>query len=89
MKKVQPNVIGLFCGVCLGLSHAVWASVVALGLAQAFLDWILALHFIDNPYTIRPFDMMTALTLILVTFVVGYAVGWISGQFWNVLAKKK
>ena len=89
MKKVQPNAIGLFCGVCMGLAHAVWATVVALGFAQAFLDWILALHFINNPYTIRPFDMMTALTLVMFTFVVGYVVGWISGVLWNALAKKK
>jgi hypothetical protein len=89
MKKIQPNAIGLFCGVCMGLSHAVWAAVVALGFAQAFLDWILSLHFIDNPYIIRPFDISTALILVFFTFVVGYAVGWISGQLWNVLAKKK
>lgn len=89
MKKIQPTVIGLFCGICLGLMHALWASIVAFGFAQAFLDWVFALHFIVNPYIIMPFDTMTALTLVLFTFVVGCVIGWISAMLWNLMAKKK
>ena len=89
MKKVQPHMIGIICGAFFALGHAFWSLMVALGLAQSFLNWILALHFVNNPFTIRPFDITTAATLVVFVFIVWYIIGWVSGWMWNWLITKK
>lgn len=85
-KKMHSNgAWALALGLMLGGIHAVWALLVASGLAQAFMDWIFALHMIVPPYTIAPFDIITALILVIVTFVIGYIVGWVFAAICNAL----
>ena len=87
-SKMNPYSVGLVAGGFLGGLHAVWALVVALKLAQPLLDWVFALHFLVNPYTVQPFEMGTAVLLVAVTGVFGYAAGWLFGALWNGLVKK-
>lgn len=80
---------GLALGGLLGIWHLLWALLVAVGLAQPLLDFMLDLHFLRNPYVVEPFRIGTAALLVIVTAVVGYAFGWVFASIWNRLQKGK
>jgi len=87
MKELSKNHVGLLLGGLMALFHLAWSTLVFLGFAKLLIDWILWLHFITIPVTIGPFDLLRAGLLVLVTFVVGYVVGWVSALLWNMLIK--
>lgn len=78
---------GLILGAFLGLFHLVWAIMVAIGFAQAILDFIYKIHFLNNPFTIQAFSIGNAVLLVLVTAAVGFVGGWILAFLWNKLKK--
>lgn len=82
---INRHKLGLLFGSFFGLCHFVWAWLVLSGMAQTLTDWIFRLHFIQPPYTILPFNLGAAVSLILVTSVTGYLSGWILGAIWNWL----
>lgn len=86
--KLKVHETGLALGTMAALMHAVWATMVFLGVAQPFLDWILMLHSLANPYAVLSFDLARSLTLVVVTFAVGYLVGWVFANIWNRVVKK-
>ncbi len=86
--KLKAHETGLALGTMVAALHAVWSLLVWAGLAKPFMDWILMLHFLTNPYRVLPFDLVSSLTLIVVTFVVGYLFGWVFANIWNRVAKK-
>ncbi len=88
MKKLSEHQVGVALGAFAGLAHLVWAVVVYLGLAQAWLDFILGLHFIENPYFVSTFDPTKAVTLVLVTAGVGYIAGFVFAKVWNAVMEK-
>jgi hypothetical protein len=85
--QLNKNKAGLMFGGFLGAWHLLWGILVATGAAQAFLDWIYWLHFLNNPFTVAAFDVVRALTLIVVTAVIGYVIGWFCALLWNCLHK--
>ena len=85
MHELHKNTVGLIVGSFAGLWHAVWAILVATGSAKPVVDWALNLHHISVAYTIAPFDFGPALFLVLVAFLIGFAVGWIFTAIWNGL----
>ncbi|MBI5613428.1 hypothetical protein HY947_00730 [Candidatus Gottesmanbacteria bacterium] len=87
-RAVSPHMLGFVVGIVIASLHLVWSLLVVAGLAKSFLDWIFGMHFLSNPFAIRSFDATVAMTLLLVTFSVGYLVGWFVGFLWNSLAKK-
>ncbi|MFH1247523.1 MAG: hypothetical protein V1644_04030 [Candidatus Micrarchaeota archaeon] len=72
-------------GALFGLMHLMWALLVAAGIAQGLYDWILSLHFISLQWTILPFDLITAVSLIIVTAVIGAIMGAVLAWLWNNL----
>lgn len=78
---------GLILGAFLGLFHLVWAIMVAVGFAQAILDFIYKIHFLNNPFTVQAFSVGNAALLVLVTAAVGFVGGWILAFLWNKLKK--
>jgi hypothetical protein len=82
---VSKHKAGLALGLIFGLWHLAWSSLVAVGLAQVFIDWIFRVHFIQPPYTIAPFRFGLAVVLIAVTTAIGYASGWLLAAIWNSL----
>lgn len=80
--------VALYTGLFVAAMHLVWSLLVALGLGQLYLDWILGLHFIRNPYVVMPFDFGTMIALLVVTFVVGFVLGWVGTICWNKMVKK-
>lgn len=69
--------------VLLGGFHLVWSVLVALGWAQAILDFVFWAHMITPPFTIEAFNMTAALTLIILTSVIGAVFGYLLAVVWN------
>ncbi len=88
MKKLSEHQVGLTFGAFFGLAHAVWALVVYLGFAQTWLDFVLGLHFLENPFVVSAFDMQKAVMLVAVTAGVGYVTGLVFAKVWNLVMTK-
>lgn len=87
MASLNTHKTALAVGSVFGFMHLVWSLMVAIGLAQPWIDFILGLHFLQISYSIQPFNAGTALLLVVVTFAVGYVVGWVFSTIWNRLQK--
>lgn len=86
---VNPNRVGLAFGSFIALFHFVWAMIVALGLAQAVLNFIYSIHFLNNPFLIQEFNLAKALVLVCFTFVMGYIGGYVLSLVWNKMVAKR
>ena len=89
MNRIQPARAGLAAAITLGALHALWAVLVALNGAQPVTDFLYRLHFIEPTYTVQPFRIITAISLVLFTSAVGYATGMTFGFVWNRLQAKE
>ena len=67
MKRFRPHNLGLALGGFLASWHLLWAMLVFVGGAQWLLDTIFRLHMIAPSYMVTPFDLGTAVTLVVVT----------------------
>jgi hypothetical protein len=75
--------VGLVFAFLLGGCHLVWSLLVAAGLGQLLYDFILWAHMIHLAVKIGPFDLTASITLIVVTTILGYAIGYIASLVWN------
>lgn len=89
MKKLNGHTAGMAVGGFLALWHTAWSLLVAAGLAQTLIDFVFGIHFLDSPLVVGEFNLATAVTLVVVTFIVGYAAGWVFAWLWNSLHGKK
>ncbi len=87
MIRMDRYKTGLAVGAFAGLVHLVWAILVAMNLAQAWMDWILGSHFLNNPYQVATFSITTALMLVVMASVVGYIVGFVFATVWNTVRR--
>jgi hypothetical protein len=87
MLDEKQAALGLGC--FFATVHAVWVALVATGSAAGLLNWIMDLHMLSMPISVTAFNLMTAVTLIVVTFVVGAVFGWIFAKVWNWAGKQK
>ncbi len=85
--KLNPSKVALVVGVFAGIMHVVWGLMVVTNLATFWLDWVLGLHFLNNPFSVQPFDAVKWVTLVVVTGVVGYVVGYVFSLVWNKVHK--
>jgi hypothetical protein len=83
--RVNPVSLGLVWGAFLALSHILWAGMVAAGLAQSFVDFILWAHFLRTPVVVEPFELSRASILVLTTGGLGYVGGLVAGSAWNAM----
>lgn len=88
MQTLNPNKTGLLFGTLLGASHAIWASFVALGWAQAIVNFVLWMHMIKPVYVVAPFSLWIAVILIAVTGAMGYFGGFVLAALWNWLDRE-
>jgi len=82
---ISPWRTGAALGVAIGSYHLLWSALVAAGVAQAVIDFILKIHFIDVAVRVAPFNAGLAVTLVAVTTAVGFAAGVIFAWCWNWL----
>lgn len=85
--KLQEKQVALVVGSFVAAWHVVWALLIVLGWAQGWIDFIFGLHMVNNPPVVAPFNLGTAVTLIIITFIVGYIGGWVFAMLWNRLHK--
>ncbi|MBP6946147.1 MAG: hypothetical protein Greene07147_612 [Parcubacteria group bacterium Greene0714_7] len=85
MTQLNPKKTALALGVFFGGVHVLWSALVALGVAQAVLDFIFWLHMIRAVYLVDTFNLVASLSLVLMTFVMGAVVGFIFAKIWNWL----
>ena len=80
---VSPAKMALTFGVLIGGLHLVWSILVALGWAQALADFIFWAHMFSMPFTVKAFDATAAVTLIVITSVIGCLFGYLMAIIWN------
>jgi hypothetical protein len=81
----SPNKVGVVFAAVLGGWHLVWSILVATGLGQSLYDFILWAHMIHMVVTIGPFEPAASITLVIVTAIFGYIIGYIGSSVWNRL----
>lgn len=85
MNYLNPRKTGLALGKLLGSVHLVWAVLVALGWAQALVDFSQWAHMVSAPVVVGAFDLSAAMTVILVATLIGYVLGYVFATIWNWL----
>jgi len=85
--RLEPVRTGLVLGLLVALGHLAWIVLVASGFAQTMIDFVLAVHFLQVSVTVAPFNVVTALVLVGVTFVVGFAIGIVFSLIWNAVQR--
>ncbi len=88
MFIVKPLKVGLVFGAFAGAAHVVWSIFVAIGFAQPLLDFILTVHMIEPTVTVLEFDLLSAVTLVIVTSIIGYIFGSVVAVLWNYVHNK-
>jgi hypothetical protein len=78
--------VGLVIGLLTSFCHIVWIVLILAGAAQALMDFFFWAHMIQPVYVVKPFEPAAALTLVLLTFGIGYALGVVGGVLWNRFA---
>jgi len=87
--KINKNKTGLTFGFLISSMHLFWGVLVALGIAQVLLNFILDIHMLSMPIIVTPFNLIKTFELILITFVIGYVFGWLMAFFWNKCFEEK
>ena len=80
---MNPGKVGLVGGVLFGGFHLIWSILVATGMGQALYDFVLWAHMIHVAVIIGPFDVTAFITLVIMTTIVGYCVGYALATVWN------
>lgn len=81
----NPNKVGLVIAALIAGWHLAWSLLVLIGWAQPILDFIFWAHMIKPVYTVKPFDLVAAVALIVITGVIGYVFGFLGAVIWNRL----
>lgn len=79
------NKVGLVIGALIGGWHLLWSLLVLIGWAQPLMDFVFRAHMIKPIYVVKPFDPLAAVTLVVITAVIGYGFGFVGALIWNRL----
>ena len=85
MAKLSTTTTGLVLGAVMGGMHLFWSLLVAAGWGQPIMNFIFWMHFIKPIYLIEPFESIRAISLVVVTSIIGFMLGWAAAWLWNRL----
>lgn len=85
MAKLSTTTTGLVLGAIMGDVHLFWSLLVAAGWGQPIMNFIFWMHFIKPIYLIEPFESIRAISLVVVTSIIGFVIGWAAAWLWNRL----
>ena len=88
MNKLNPIKTGLVMGFVLGGFHFMWSILVFIGFAQTLLNFIFWAHMLKTQELVADFDPTAAVTLVVLTFIIGFIIGKIFAMVWNKLHRK-
>ena len=80
---INPAKVAITLGAFLGGGYVIWSIFVALGWAQALVDFKLWVHMVSVPVVVKAFDLSAVATLIIISTVIGYIVGYVFALIWN------
>ena len=80
---MNPVKTGVALAKVVGGLHLIWAVLVWLGSAQAIVDFSMWAHMVGTPVTVKAFNLSAAVTLVIVTTVMGYVIGNVYARLWN------
>jgi hypothetical protein len=83
----NPSKVGVVIGALVGGWHLAWSILVLLGWAQPIIDFIFWAHMIQPVYVIKSFNLLAAITLIVITAGTGYIFGFVGTVIWNRLRR--
>jgi hypothetical protein len=63
--------------------HLVWSIFIALGWAQAIVNFSLWAHMVSLSFVVKAFDLSAAATVIIIASLIGYVVGYVFAKIWN------
>jgi hypothetical protein len=81
----NPKKVGLVIAALIGGWHVIWVALVAVGWAQPLINFVFWAHMIQPIYSIKPFNAEAAVTLLAVTSMSGYILGYAGAMLWNRL----
>jgi hypothetical protein len=85
MNHLNPKKTGLALGKLVGGLHLVWAILIALGWAQALVNFSMWAHMVSVPVVVEAFNLSAAVTVIIVATAIGYVLGYAFAKIWNWL----
>ena len=81
----NPNKLGLVFAAVIAGWHVLWVLLILAGWAQPLMDFVFWAHMINPVYVVKAFDPKAAGTLLIITFIMGYAFGFAGALLWNKL----
>jgi hypothetical protein len=81
--SLHPIKTGLVFGLMVGGVHLLWSLLVLVGWGQPLADFIFWAHMVHTSYVVSAFDAAAAATLVVVSFVVAWAAGFVFASIWN------
>ncbi len=85
MNHLNPAKTGLAVGKLFGGLHLIWSILVALGWAQMLINFSMWAHMVSVPVVVNAFDLSAAVTVVIVTSIVGCVIGYVFANIWNWL----
>lgn len=82
-QHINPTKAGLTLGKLLGGVHFIWAILVALGWAQALVNFSTWAHMVSVPIVVGTFDLSAAITVVIVATAIGFVLGYAFAKIWN------
>jgi len=88
--NLDKNKTGLIFGLFLAAIHLIWSLCVLImpNILQNFLDWVFTIHALEPVWILTSFNFMNMIWLLIVTFIIGYTLGWIFAIVANYIHKK-
>ncbi len=80
---IDPAKTALAVGAFVGGWHLIWSILVALGWAQALVNFSMWAHMVSAQVVIKEFDLSAAFTVIVVAAIIGCVVGYVFAHIWN------
>lgn len=75
--------VGLVSGLLTSFCHLMWIVLILVGAAQSLMDFVFWAHMIQPVYVVKPFEPAAALLLLVLTFGIGYVIGFVGAVLWN------
>jgi hypothetical protein len=91
MTNLSKNHTGFAVAKIFALAHLIWAILIATmpGTMQSCINWIFRIHGIEPVWKIIPITWIDGILLVIITFIMGYIIGWVFAAIWNRTAKYK